>query len=100
MKCTLAVVPVKVVTPKAVSTAGACAAVKTSGTSAGVLGSAPLTVKAPFAPEKTETGLIGATVGGSAALTSTVEVAVEVPLPLVTVSDRLTVVSTATAGAV
>ena len=100
MKCTLAVVPDKVVTPKLVKTAGAWVAVKVSGTSAGVLGSAPLTVKAPLAPEKTETGLIGATVGANAALTNTVEVAVELPTPLVTVSDRLTVVSTPTTGAV
>ena len=87
-------------TVKPISDAGACVTAKVSGTRAGLFGSEPVTVKLPFAPENTETGLTGATAGGSAPLTVTVDVAVEGPKPLLTVSDRLTTVSAVTTGAV
>ena len=79
--------------------AGAYVTVKVSGVSAGTLGSAPLTVKFPAAPENTEMGATGLTVGACAALTVMVELAVELPQALVAVSDKGTTVCARSTGA-
>src|SRR4029079_3316549 len=75
------------------------ATLKVSGTRAGVLGSAPVTVKSPLAPENTDSACTGLTVGATAGLTNTVVVTVEVPAAFVTFSVNVTVVGTATTGA-
>ena len=66
-----------------------------SGTAGGLLGSEAVTLKLPPDPESTDWLAMGLTIGGRAALTATVLVAVAVPQALVTVSERFVVVPTA-----